>query len=73
MARLVKYSMDPQTGKIYDKEDLDPEVQKKIKELKGKLKEAERLMEIPDKDFIKVVNMNRHQRRKWAADQRKKK
>lgn len=86
--------MHPQTGQIYDKEeileeirkleeelkaantnlppDLDPVVQAKIEELKGKLKEAEELVDIPPKDFMKVVNMNRKQRRTWAAKQRKK-
>jgi hypothetical protein len=65
--------MDPKTGEIFDKLDENPEVQKAIKKLQDKLNEAEKLVDIPDKDFMRVVNMNRHQRRKWAADQRKKK
>lgn len=86
--------MHPQTGEIFDKEEiqatiqrlekelaeakvdlppnLNPEIKKKIKELKAKLKEAEQLIDIPPKDFLRVVNMNRKQRRAWAAQQRKK-
>ena len=51
----------------------DEEAQAKIKELQGKLDEAEKLVDIPSDEFMKVVNMNRKQRRAWAAKQRKKK
>lgn len=64
--------MNPDTGEIFDKNDLDPEVQKKIKELQGKINEVKKMVDIPDKDFMEVVNMNRKQRREWAAKQRKK-
>jgi len=81
--------MHPQTGEIFDKEEIrekikelekqleeagpaDPFLQRQVKELRGKLKEVQKMVDIPPKDFMKVVNMNRKQRRAWAAKQRKK-
>jgi chromosome segregation ATPase len=82
--------MHPQTGEIFDKEEIrekirelekqleetesaDPFLQRQVTELKKKLKDVEKMVDIPPKDFMKVVNMNRKQRRAWAAKQRKKK
>jgi chromosome segregation ATPase len=81
--------MHPQTGEIFDKEEIrekirelekqleetesaDPFLQGQVAELKKKLKDVEKMVDIPPKDFMKVVNMNRKQRRAWAAKQRKK-
>jgi chromosome segregation ATPase len=81
--------MHPQTGEIFDKEEIraklkelegqleeaesaDPFLQRQVAELKKKLKDVEKMVDIPPKDFMKVVNMNRKQRRAWAAKQRKK-
>ncbi len=51
--------MDPRSGQIY----IAPS---------DETVKAKDLIEIPQKDLEHVVNMNRHERRKWAALQRRK-
>lgn len=51
--------MDPNSGKIY--RDIDEEAARK-----------HGLVPIPPEDEARVQGMNRHQRRAWAAQQRKK-
>jgi hypothetical protein len=54
--------MDPNTGKIYDLEKLG--VSKYEAERKG-------LVGLSPKELQEVQGMNRHERRKWAAEKRR--
>jgi hypothetical protein len=55
--------MDPYSGKIYDLEKIG---------MTANAAEKAGMVVIPPADVDRVFKMNRHERRKWAALQRKK-
>lgn len=55
--------MSPETGRIYESEELEALPKK----------ERDKLIEIPDDQIASVKKMNRKERRAWAAKQRRSK